>query len=120
MWQPIPLEELDALVSESVGKSDVPSRNLFAALRIEPEKWALSPWGDKGGGFWVVGVLGRTAIWYNDIEDGFNVSRFEEWGRLSEYWCNQLELTHVLARLFAQISSLTPVPIESKSAGPTS
>ena len=32
------------------------------------------------------------SIWYNDIEEGFNVSTFEEYGTIKELWCNQSEL----------------------------
>ncbi len=40
-------------------------------------------------------------LWFNDIEEGFNVSRFEEAGQIphDEYWCNQDELHLVLRSL---------------------
>ena len=66
-------------------RAAVEERRIFDLVRMAPEKWALPPWGDDGGGFWVVGVLGRYAIWYNDIEEGFNVSEFPQWGQLGEY-----------------------------------
>ena len=31
----------------------------------------------RAGVFWVVGLIGRTVIWYNDIEEGFNRSAFD-------------------------------------------
>jgi hypothetical protein len=40
---------------------------LWRAIEIDPAKWEQHPYGDQGGGFWVVAVIGRTAIWYNDI-----------------------------------------------------
>ena len=64
----------------------------WKSLRIRPAKWNLSPWGDMGGGFWVVAVIGDRCFWYNDIEAGFNISRYEEAGRILEYTCNQTEL----------------------------
>ena len=42
----------------------------------------------------VVAVVGQECVWYNDIEEGFNISRFEEFGRIADYWCNQTELEH--------------------------
>ena len=48
--------------------------------------------GDLGGGFWVVAIIGQKCIYYNDIEDGFNESEFEETGQIGEYLTNQSEL----------------------------
>jgi hypothetical protein len=31
-------------------------------------------------------------VWFNDIEDGFNRSRFTTYGTIDEYWCNHDEL----------------------------
>jgi len=103
-WRPISREELHLLVAESLGSAAAEGRRIFDLVRIIPEKWALPPWGDEGGGFWVVGVLGRYAIWYNDIEEGFNVSVYCEWGLLADYTCDQLELHHWLFRLSSAIA----------------
>jgi hypothetical protein len=42
-------------------------------------------------------------LWYNDIEDGFNVSRFVQWGEIpsDEYWCSQDPLQYALPKLAA-------------------
>jgi hypothetical protein len=67
---------------------------LWEAIRITPEKWALPPWGDLGGGFWVVAIIGEMVIWYNDIEEGFNRSNYRRYGTIEQYRCNQDELEH--------------------------
>lgn len=43
----------------------------------------------------------NRVLWFNDIEEGFNVSRFEEAGLIpdDEYWCNQDELHRALRNL---------------------
>lgn len=64
----------------------------MGSLRIVPEKWLQHPYGDDGEGFWVVAIVGRTVIWYNDIEDGFNRSSYAAYGQFEDYWCNQDEL----------------------------
>jgi hypothetical protein len=73
----------------------LPQRRLWEVIAISPEKWAQDTYGNQGGGFWVVGILGRTVIWYNDIEHGFNQSEYASLGHIGAYWCNQdpLELT---------------------------
>lgn len=65
---------------------------LWEAIRIDPEKWQLEPYGDSIGGFWAVALLGRVVVWYNEIEDGFNRSRYTSYGLIDEYWCNQDDL----------------------------
>jgi hypothetical protein len=67
-------------------------RRLWDAICIAPERWQQHPYGDAGGGFWVVGLIGRIAIWYNDIEEGFNRSVYSTYGLLDDYWRNDDEL----------------------------
>lgn len=95
-WTPITEAELQALIARGVANMEQPSRVLWDLIRTAPVKWALPPWGDMGGGFWVVAVFGNRVIWYNDIEDGFNVSPYVEHGVIGEYLCNQDELHHRL------------------------
>jgi hypothetical protein len=91
-----------------------PALALWEAIRIPPIKWRLSPWGNKGGGFWVVGILGRRVIWFNDIEDGFNVSHYDSPGVIAEYLCDQDELHHTVCRLM----ELLQTGIECPHCGP--
>lgn len=66
-------------------------------VRIRPQKWSCSPMGDSGGGFWVVAVWGQWCVWFNDVEGGFNVSDFEEFGVISRYSCGQEDLHSCMA-----------------------
>ena len=100
-WEPISREALDELVEKQLAQATADDRALFARTAIAPAKWQLSPWGDLGGGFWAVAVMEDRVLWYNDIEDGFNVSRFTTAGVIpsAEYWCNQDELRWAIAAL---------------------
>ena len=100
-WGPISREDLDELVANQLGAATPDERALFARMAVPPTKWRLSPWGDLGGGFWVLAVMEDRVLWYNDIEDGFNVSRFAVPGTIpaTEYWCNQDELRWALPAL---------------------
>ena len=66
-------------------------RRIWQIIRITLEKWQ-HPYGDIGNGLWAVALLGTTVVWYNDIEDGFNRSRYTRYGSIDDYWCNQSEL----------------------------
>ena len=100
-WEPISREALDAKVASDLDAASDEERARFASVAIPPQKWSQSPWGDEGGGFWAVAVHGDRVLWYNDIEEGFNVSCFETRGRSpdDEYWCNQDSLGIALRSL---------------------
>ena len=72
---------------------------------MTPQKWHENSYGELGGGFWVVAVVGVTVIWYNDIEDGFNRSTYTQFGTIDEYWCNQDELEHVVQQVIHAIET---------------
>ena len=100
-WNPISRPELDELIAQDLSECSVEQRQFFANVAIEPAKWEQSPWGDDGGGFWAVAVVENRVLWYNDIEEGFNVSRFTMEGAIptDEYWCNQDPLKWILQKL---------------------
>jgi len=94
-WEPIAEEALRDRIAQGVARMAPSQLRLWEAIRIEPEKWRQQPYGDAGDGFWVVAIVGRTVIWYNDIEEGFNRSNYATYGKFEDYWCNhdELELT---------------------------
>ena len=91
-WEPITEEALLARIAQGCARMTVAQQRLWNAIRIRPEKWQQHPYGDAGGGFWTLALIGRTAIWYNDREDGFNRSVYSTHGVIDDYWCNQDEL----------------------------
>jgi len=91
-WEPISIDALRARIEQGCARMTPAQLRLWEAVRIEPEKWQQHPYGDQGNGFWAVGLIGRTVVWFNDIEDGFNRSRFTEYGTIEQYWCNHDEL----------------------------
>jgi hypothetical protein len=103
-WKAISEEDLRFLISAAEVQMSNPERALWQLIAIEPRKWVQSPWGDQGGGFWVVAISGSRCLYYNDIEDGFNWSRFSQYGSIDEYHCNQNELSDELSYLFTSIN----------------
>jgi len=91
-WRPASLEELQTDICESESRMTSEEAQFWQAIRIEPSKWVCPPYGDEGGGFWAVGVFRNNVLWYNDIEDGFNFSRYAEFGHIRDYFCNQSDL----------------------------
>jgi hypothetical protein len=99
MWTPITREELQHQITNGEAAMDSAALMTWHAIRLEPAKWQLHPYGDEGGGFWVVAILGQHVLWFNDIEWGFNLSRYTTLGLIDEYWCNQDELEHSIFQI---------------------
>lgn len=100
-WTPLGRDELQRIDERDLADCSDNEREYFASVSIEPQRWRRSPWGNEGGGFWAVAVDADQVLWFNDIEEGFNVSRFSERGIIPEreYWCNQDPLRFALAEL---------------------
>ncbi|WP_395674081.1 hypothetical protein [Inquilinus sp.] len=43
--------------------------------------------------------MGRIVVWYNDIEGGFNFSRYSAYGTIDQYFANQEGLEDVIQEL---------------------
>jgi hypothetical protein len=91
-WTPISKEALLERIAQGEARMQSAELRLWKMMKIEPVKWRQDPYGTDGSGFWVVGLIGSSVIWYNDVEDGFNRSKYMEHGEIQDYWCNQDEL----------------------------
>jgi len=80
-------------------------KRLWEVIKVMPHKWTQDPWGNEGEGFWVVAIIGGSVLWYNDIEDGFNISSYKTMGTIQEYWCNQDDLEHSVQQVLNLIES---------------
>ena len=98
-WEPISESALLGRIAQCRTRMNQAEFRLWDAIQIPPEKWQQEPYGTAGGGFWVVGIIGFTVIWYNDIEDGFNRSRYSAFGKIDDYWCNEDELERTIQYL---------------------
>ena len=103
-WRPLSRDELNSTIERELADCSDELRAYFVTVAFEPSKWRQSPYGDEGGGFWAIAADGGRVLWFNDIEEGFNVSAFVEWGTIpaNEYWCNQDELKHALPALMGR------------------
>jgi hypothetical protein len=106
-WTPLSDDELAKLIADAVSIMEPQAQRFWDLIRVPAEKWVQHPWGDQGGGFWVVAIVGLQVVWYNDIEDGFNVSRYTTPGVINDYWCNQDKLQHTIYLLLRQIETGT-------------
>ena len=96
-WEPATAEELGEYVLEGLLDCSSHQRELFSRISIHPEKWQLSPWGDRGGGFWAVAIANGKVLFYDDVEGGFVCSSFRQHGVIPEdqYSCSQHSFSRV-------------------------
>ncbi|MCH5716892.1 hypothetical protein [Niabella hibiscisoli] len=99
-WRPISLIELYDQIYKTETNLNGELWNFWQLIKIGPVKWIETGYGSEGGGFWVVAICGTKIIWYNDIEEGFNISNYNVYGEIDGYFCNQDELNEAVTRLF--------------------
>ena len=104
-WQPITKAALLALLQAEEAGLDAAHAALWQLIRIPPAKWVQHPYGDEGGGFWAVAVIGTQVVWFNDIEDGFDISPYRHSGVIDAYRASQFTLKHVLHRVAGAIAT---------------
>ena len=73
----IPIESLRLLIADGESRLDSTSILVWKMARIEPERW--SPVQFHGHLFWAVGIMGKTVIWYDHVEEGFNFGQYTEY-----------------------------------------
>ncbi len=104
-WEPISLDELYVEILKTEKDLSGELKNFWNLIKIDPIKWKEKEFGEMGGGFWVVAICGSQVIWYNDIEEGFNISTYKIFGEIEKYWCNQDELVCSITKLYEMIKS---------------
>ena len=96
-WSPIEEPALFDLITHAELILEGLDKSFWRLIKLNaPEKWLNHPLGDLGGGFWVVAIVGNRCVYYNDIEDGFNVSTFKSWGEIDDYYSNQLKYVVII------------------------
>lgn len=99
-WKPINLNELKNKIQIEEKNLSKDNLYLWKKIKIIPEKWTQDPWGEKGNGFWVVAIIGKKCLYYNDIEDGFNWSQYNEYGIIQDYMCDQDTIGFAMEKMF--------------------
>ena len=98
-WKPISEGELWDDINSAYERMNLEQRRVWEVVKIQPEKWQQDPWGNQGEGFWAVAIIGNSVVWFNDIENGYNQSKYERYGTFSDYWCNQDELEWAVQKI---------------------
>ncbi|MGO4710442.1 hypothetical protein AB4Y90_15340 [Chryseobacterium sp. 2TAF14] len=96
-WEPITSEELFLEISKGEKEMSAEHLKFWNEIKFKPTKWIEQEFEDEG--FWAVAKYKNLVIYYNDVEEGFNISEFEKEGCIKEYGSEQDELHHALIKL---------------------
>lgn len=90
-------------INLSETRMSLPQRRFWEVVRITPDRWRDRT--RTSDGIWVVAIIGTTAIWYNEIEEGFCRSGFANYGEITEFKWNDNELGQVLQYVINEIAT---------------
>lgn len=94
-WQPATIEEVSEIVTRDLKACDTEQLATFDKYRVKPFAAPLMRYGQMESVV-VVARNGNEVIYYEDVEDGFNVSPISPEGQILEHWCNDDELRFAL------------------------
>jgi len=87
-WQPTTVEEVKRTVEEDLRECDAEQRAAFKGYAVEPYVAPIVRYGKMESAV-VVARRENEVIYWEDIEDGFNISPIGPDGQILEPWCNQ-------------------------------
>ncbi len=99
-WTPITLDELSFEILKGEKAINHELLKFWNIIKIKPIKWIENEYGNEGNGFWVVGIFKDLVLYYNDIEEGFNISNFKQEGKIENYYAEQDELQFAILKLY--------------------
>lgn len=93
------LSQKELMMELFVGEQhlDTAQAKLWEKVKIRPEVWTCVDVIEAN--FWVVGRTEKWIIWYNDIEEGFNLSSYIKAGEILHYKAFRHELQVALTQL---------------------
>jgi hypothetical protein len=97
-WRPISELELEELINSQLAECTPSQRELFSQIRVPLRPAPILRFGSTESVF-VVALLGSTAVYYEDVEEGFNMSELALDGSILKPGFEQWKLRHVLHRL---------------------
>ena len=80
IYHPISLDNLLEIIAWDESKMESDIETFWNLLRIVPERWNINEDDQEGVRFWVIGIIWNKSIYYDDIEEWFNISEY------SLYW----------------------------------
>ncbi len=94
-WKPISKEELDKIIESDLKKCNSQQLAFWEKYSVNLRKAPIDRFNEIESVF-VVAMKDNEAMYYEDIEEGFNISPLDNNGKILERGCNQNDLSVAL------------------------
>jgi hypothetical protein len=94
-WKPASAEEVEAIVEEGLKDCTPEKQEIFRRFRVPLRHAPIERYGKLEYVF-IVAQRENEALYWEDVEEGFNFSPVDDSGRILEHWCNQDDLCQAL------------------------
>ena len=94
-WKPARIEEVKNIVETDLANCDDEQLAIFRQYAVEAYAAPILRYGAMDAVV-IVARRGNEVIYWEDVEEGFNIAPIAEDGRILVHWCNQDELKHAL------------------------
>jgi hypothetical protein len=94
-WRPATIAAVKKILESDLARCDDQQVATYRRYSVEPHFAPLVRFG-KIEQVVVVAEKSGHAIYWEDVEEGFNISPVGPDGAILEHWCNQDELAHAL------------------------
>ena len=99
-WEPITQTELEREIEIQLAELSPEQRAFFQSILVPLRAVPIVRWGELEKVF-VVAEFKEVVVFYEDIEEGFEIATLNESGVISEYGSSQFKLLHVVNQLRA-------------------
>lgn len=94
-WIPVTVADVKEMVQRDLAACDLEQKSAFLRYRVEPYAAPIIRYGRRETVI-VVARRNNEVVYWEDVEEGFNVSPIDKNGTVIEHWCNQDQLGHAL------------------------
>jgi len=94
-WHPATVDEVKKIVQDDLAECDEEQILAYKKYAVEPYVAPILRYGQTENAV-VVARRGDEVIYWEDVEEGFNLSPVSPDGQILEHWCNQDELRFAL------------------------
>lgn len=99
-WKPVELDQLRRIIAAQLEECSAALREHFEAHRVEFYRVPIRRLGKLESVF-VVATFDDAVLYYEDVEEGFELASLDENGAIASQGCNQFELCQILTQLTA-------------------
>lgn len=75
---------------------DEDEKNFWDFIKIKPEIWVDATYGE----FWALAIFGKNVLYYNHIEDGYQISSYKEYGKINGTNGSQMDFYRLVQGMY--------------------